>query len=105
MNTTNRLLDHIITERKGHYCHALELDSVYSYQNVIECIIEQYGGNFTLGDYIGFFDSIELYYYYDADSYDDIETLSDEQQAIDENELYNFDYESYIKECYDNFIY
>lgn len=101
----NKLLDHIIKERNGHYCHALELSNYYEYENVIECIIEQNGDNFTLDDYIGFFDSIELYYYYDADNYDDESKLTEEQQEIDENELYNFDCESYVKECYDNFIY
>lgn len=96
----NRLLDHIISERKGHYCHALELDSAYAYECVIEQIVSEYKDDFTQDEIIGFFDSIELYYYRDADNYDDIKQLSDEQQAIDENELYDFDYKQFIIDCY-----
>ena len=96
----NRLLDHIITERNGHYCHALELDSAYSYECVIEQIVSDYKNDFTEDEIIGFFDSIELYYYYDADNYDDEYKLSNEQQQIDEDELYNFDYKQFIIDCY-----
>ena len=97
----NRLLDYIITERKGHYCHALELDSAYSYECVIEQIVSDYKDSFTLDEIIGFFKSIELYYYYDADSYDDEYKLTEEQQEIAENELYAFDYIQCIKDCYE----
>lgn len=96
----NRLLDHIITERNGHYCHALELDSAYAYECVIEQIVSDYKDDYTQDEIIGFFDTIELYYYHDADDYDDEYKLSDEQQEIDENELYNFDYKQCIIDCY-----
>ncbi|CAH1192828.1 Hypothetical protein DAL_150 [Psychrobacter phage D'Alembert] len=98
--TTNSLLDHIIQSRNGHYCHALELDSAYAYECVIEQIVSDYKETFTQDDIIGFFDTISLYYYYDADNYDDEYKLSDEQQEIDENELYNFDYKQFIIDCY-----
>lgn len=100
MTNINRLLNHIIKERNGHYCHALELDSVYHYECVIEQIVSDYKDTFNQDEIIGFFDSIELYYYHDADNYDDIVPLSDEQQAIDEEELYNFDYKQFIIDCY-----
>ena len=100
MTTTNRLLEHIIKERNGHYCHALELDSAYSYECVIEQIVSDYKDEFTQDEIISFFDSVSLYYYYDANNYDDEYKLSDEQQEIDENELYNFDYKQCIIDCY-----
>ena len=96
----NKLYEHINNERNGYYVHALELDSVYHYECVIEQIVSDYKDTFTQDDIISFFDSIELYYYHDADNYDDIEPLSDEQQAIDEDELYNFDYKQFIIDCY-----
>lgn len=94
----NRLLDHIIEERKGHYCHALELDSAYDYECVIEQIVSDYKDSYTLEEIKDFFSSISLYYYYDADS--DERRLTEEQQGIAENELYAFDYIQCINDCY-----
>ena len=96
----SRLLDHIIAERNGHYCHALELDSAYSYECVIEQIVSEYQDSFTLDEIIDFFKSISLYYYYDEDSDDPEYRLTEEQQEIAENELYSFDYVACIKDCY-----
>lgn len=86
----NRLLDHIITERKGHYCHALELDSAYSYECVIEQIVSEYKDSFTLDEIIGFFKSISLYYY----------TGDEPEYKEEEEQLYNFDYIQCIIDCY-----
>lgn len=95
----NRLLDHIITERKGHYCHALELDSAYSYECVIEQIVSEYKDSFTLEEIKEFFNTIELYYLAD----DDNEWVTDERarnKIEDEVELYSFDYIQCINDCY-----
>lgn len=96
----NRLLDHIITKRNGHYCHALELANYYEYACVIEQIVSDYKDSFTVDEIAGFFKSISLYYYYDADSDDEEYRLTEEQQEIAENELYDFDYIGCIKDCY-----
>ena len=96
----SRLLKHIIEERNGHYCHALELDSAYSYESVIEQIVSEYKDSFTLEEIKEFFYSISLYYYYDADSDDEEYRLTEEQQEIAENELYSFDYIQCIIDCY-----
>ena len=97
--TTNRLLEHITQERKGHYCHALELDSVYSYECVIEQIVSDYKDSFTLEEITDFFDSVSLYYYYDEDSDEEEYRLTEEQQDIAEEELYSFDHTQFINEC------
>lgn len=89
----NKLLNHIIAERKGHYCHALELGSAYSYECVIEQIVNEYKDSFTLEDIIDFFKSIELYYLPDDDS-------TSEWNDATEQELYNFNYVTCIKDCY-----
>ena len=96
----SRLLEHIIAGRKGHYCHALELDSVYSYECVIEQIVDEFKDSFTLEEIIGFFNSISLYYYYDEDSDEEEYRLTEEQQDIAEEELYSFDHTQFINECY-----
>ena len=89
----NKLLNHIIAEHKGHYCHALELDSAYSYECVIEQIVNEYKDSFTLEDITEFFKSIELYYLPDDDS-------TSEWNDATEQELYNFDCVTCIKDCY-----
>ena len=93
MNTTNRLLGHITQERNGHYCHALELDSVYSYECVIEQIVSDYKDEFTQDEIISFFDSMELYYLAD-------DTLTSEWNDDAEQQIYDFDYKQCIIDCY-----
>ena len=66
-----------------------------------EQVVSDYKDSFTLDEIIGFFKSIELYYYYDADSEEDEYRLTEEQQEIAENELYDFDYNQCIKDCYE----
>lgn len=93
MNNINKLLDHIIKERNGHYCHALELDSAYAYECVIEQIVSDYKDSFTQDDIISFFDSIELYYLSD-------DTLTSEWNDYAEQELYDFNHKQFILDCY-----
>lgn len=96
-----KILDYIINQRKGHYCHALELDSIYSLECVIESFIMELGEQFSLQDYLEFFNSISLYYYYDADSDDEEYRLTEEQQEIAEDELYNADIGELVRSIYD----
>ena len=100
MTTQNRLLDYIISERNGHYCHVLELDSTYSYECVIESIVGEYNDTFTQDEIIRFFDTISVIYFYGEDNYDDETQVSEEQQAIEEYDLYNFDHKQFIIDCY-----
>ena len=96
----NKLLNCVIESRKGHYCHALELGTAYELECVIESIIDEMGEQFTLADYIDFFNSIELYYYYDKDNFDDCDKLTEEQQASDEEDLYALNIADVVTECY-----
>ena len=98
MATTNRLLDHIIQERKGHYCHALELDSAYAYECVIERIVSEYKDEFSRNDIIRFFDSIAVIYYIDDE--DDADMLTNDDKEDFEEELLNVDYKQIIIDCY-----
>ena len=91
----NRLLDHIIQQRNGHYCHVLELDSAYSYECIIEQIVSEYKDSFSRNDIIRFFDSMEVIYYID-----DADMLTDDDKADFEEELLNVDYKQVIIDCY-----
>lgn len=96
--TANRLLDHIIQQRNGHYCHVLELDSAYSYECIIEQIVSEYKDSFSRNDIIRFFDSMEVIYYIDNE--DDADMLTDDDKADFEEELLNVDYKQVIFDCY-----
>lgn len=90
---TNKLLNHVIESRKGHYCHALELNSAYDYECVIEQIVSDFKDSFTQDEIIEFFDTIEIYFIADDSS-------TSEWNDDTENELYEFDYKQYIIDCY-----
>lgn len=86
----SRLLNHIIAERKGHYCHALEIANYYEYENIIEQIVSDYKDNFTKDEIIDFVISIDLYYY----------TGDEPEHEEEEEQLYNFDVAKFINDCY-----
>ncbi len=77
----NALLAEIHKERKGHYCHALEVETAYELECIVESLIEQCPGYSEL-TYIDFFSTMELY------------SLNDEN----ENEIYNFSFSDYIRD-------
>ena len=84
----------MINQRKGHYCHVLELTDVYDLECVIESFIMDLGEQFTLADYLDFFNSVEIYFVAD-------DTLTSEKNDAIEYELYNADIGELVKEAYD----
>ena len=86
----NKIFHRIHEERKGHYCHALEVNDVYGLEGIIESFIQEYKDEFTYLEYIEFFESMELYYLpYDNDEKN--------QNDDDEKAVYDFSFEEYIK--------
>ena len=79
--TTNPLLEQVLSDRNGHYCHALEVSDTYELESIIESVIECYEG-YTEAQYIDFFESMELY------SLDD----------SNEESIYSFSFTDYIKD-------
>ncbi len=88
-----KILDYMIKQRNGHYCHVLELTDVYDLECVIESFIMDLGEQFTLGEYLEFFNSISIYHLPDNDS-------SDEYNDAIECELYDADISELVLECY-----
>lgn len=89
----NKIYEHINAQRNGHYCHALELDSAYAFECVIESLMMELGEQFTLEDYLEFFHSIELYFLPD-------ECSTSEWNDAAEQELYDLDITATVTECY-----
>lgn len=90
-----KILDYMIEQRKGHYCHALELTDVYDLECVIESFIMDLGDKFSLQDYLDFFNSISIYHLPDDDS-------SDEYNDAVETELYDADISELVRSIYDD---
>lgn len=80
----NRISEQILEQRKGHYCHALEVENVYHLESVIESLVGEFHKDFSLEEITDFICSMELY------------CLVEEN----EEEVYNFNINEYIKENY-----
>ena len=92
METTdkNKLFNKIVEERKGLYCHAIEVTDKYNIESIIEAVFDTYESEeITDTDIFYFFDSIEVYHLED-------EELTEEQNKENEQEVYNFNFEEYI---------
>ena len=81
----NRIINYIIEQRKGHYCHALELSNVYELQSTIDAIYDEFIERYYKEEIIDFFNTISLYYY-----------TEEEESKEEEEELYNFNIKDYI---------
>jgi len=79
-----KIIDKIIQERNGHYCHVIEVNEVYEIENIIELIHDEFIDSFKLEDIIEFFSNISIY------------SLNDDN----EDEIYDFDTTKHIKEFY-----
>jgi hypothetical protein len=87
----NKLLNKIIAERKGNYCHVIEVTDKYNIECIIEAVFDTYESEeITDTDIFYFFDSIEVYHLED-------EELTEEENKQNEEEVYNFNFEEYIK--------
>jgi len=83
----NKILDYIIDERKGHYCHCIEVSSAYEIESTIESLVDQLGEEFTEAEFIEFFESMDFIYWPE-----DGET----EVKSDEDEVHSFDVKGYL---------
>ena len=77
------ILDTIIEQRNGMYCHALEVHDAYELDAIVESIYSDFISTHTKEDIISFFSNIELY-------------------ALDESneeEIYNYNFEEAVDYC------
>ena len=101
----NKILNIVLTERNGNYCHAIEVESVYELECVIEMVIESYSYLWErwegyedydqYGDYGNYNDYVR---YWESQVIDFFETM--ELYCLDdnnENEIYSFNFRDYIQ--------
>ena len=76
------ILDIVIENRNGNYCHALEVSEVYELESIAESIYDEFESTHTKQDVIAFLSSASVY-------------VLDE---TNEGEIYNFSFNDYIEE-------
>lgn len=57
-----KIIDIIINQRNGHYCHAIEVSDTYEIESIVEHIISEFGDSHLEDEIIEFFDMISIYY-------------------------------------------
>ena len=78
-----KILDRILNDRKGHYCHAIEVNDTYEIESIIEGIIELFQDQYTESEYIEFFETMSVYY------------LGSDK--TEEKKVYDFNFTEYIE--------
>lgn len=81
-STMNKIFNHILKARKGHYCHALEVNYIYELECIVESLIDELHDDFNVADFIEFFNTLSVYYLGEDD--------------IEEQAIYDFDFEEHI---------
>jgi hypothetical protein len=74
------ILDTIIENRGGHYCHCVEVSEVYELENIAESIIDEFP-DLKYHDYMDFFKSLTVY------------SLDDNNRV----DIFSFSFSKYIK--------
>jgi len=82
----SKILEKIITRRKGHYVHALEVQNVYELEFVIDELVREFKEEYTKKDILDFFVGMSIYYL-------EPEAGADEKE---EYKIYQFNIENYI---------
>lgn len=62
----NKLLEKIIKERQGHYCHVVEVSNEGELESIAEAIIQQNENEFDKETIIDFLETLEVYCLDDA---------------------------------------
>lgn len=79
-----KIIDRIIEQRRGHYCHALEVASLDHFEEVVSNIYSEFEHVNSVTDVEEFFESMQLYHIADDD-------FTDAQNEKLESELYDYD--------------
>ena len=80
----NALLNKIIEHRDGHYCHVVEVSTVYELEIIAESIVRENGKEFSIEVIKEFLESLTIYY------------LSEDKEDSEEDNVYSFSFTDYI---------
>ena len=57
----NAILDKVIEQRNGHYCHVLEVSDVHELESILEQIVDSFSNEFSDEEIQEFIDTLEIY--------------------------------------------
>ena len=78
----NTIVNDLFEQRKGMYVHALEVETVYELESIVESLCVEWRDKYTKAQILEFFNSVSLY------------ALNEEN----EESVYAFNFEEYINE-------
>lgn len=84
----NKIIQYMLDSRKGHYCHVIEVSTVYELESCIEQTAWDFE-NFSFQEFLEFWGSIAVYYLED-------ETLTKKENEENENLVYDFNIRKHI---------
>jgi len=87
----NTILEDIIKERKGMYCHCLEVSSVEDLKETLYSVFDEFKDRYSKKDITDFLCSFEIYFLED-------ESLSREDNLRNESLLYAFSVKDFVLE-------
>jgi hypothetical protein len=83
----NALLNKVIENRGGNYCHVVEVGTVYELECIAEAITSENENEFSLEVITDFLESLTVYYLPEEDS---------EENSEEEDKIYSFSFSDYI---------
>lgn len=83
----NPIFKQVLKLRDGHYCHAIEVESIFDFESIIQGIVEGFIDDYNEASIIEFISALEVYY------------IGDNEE--DEEELYNLDVSAYINNYFE----
>ena len=87
----NTILEDIIEERKGMYCHCIEVYSVEELKESLYSIFDEFNERYSKNDIVEFLCSFEIYFLED-------ESLSREDNLRNEYLFYEFSVKDFVLE-------
>ena len=85
----NKIVNDLIKQRNGHYMHCVELATAQELDELIHQLTTEFMANYKAEDIHEFFNTLQVYYY------------AEDENAEDENALYNFSIQKAVKEAID----
>jgi hypothetical protein len=83
----NALLNKVIEQRNGHYCHVVEVSTVYELECIAEAITSENENEFSLEVIAEFLESLTVYY---------LPEDGTEEDSEEEERIYNFSFTDFI---------
>ena len=80
-----------ISANRFNYCHVLEIGTVYELEEIVSELVNEFQHKYTELEILEFFTTITIYYFVDEEE-------GQIEDPEEEEKIYNFNFENFIKE-------